>query len=82
MKVRELENGTNLINIKVRLPDPVLATYQSYLGGEAEMWICGGMWGDFFLSPDPKEGHRRLYPMPLSVDPEDILEWEVVEVAD
>lgn len=82
MLVKELPEGTNLTEIKVILPDDVLEKYKAYCGGEKEMYIAGSMMGDFFLSPNPKtdgKGERRLYPMPETIDPSDILEWEVVK---
>lgn len=78
MKVSELPENTNLTKVKVRLPKDVLKKYKEYAGGEKEMYIVGSMMGDFFLSPTIKK-ERRLYPMPLGVIPEDILNWEVVE---
>lgn len=81
MKVNQLPENTNLTNVMVKLPDNVLAEYKDYCGGEPEMWIVGSMMGDFFLSPAPPstKGERRLYPMPISVVPSDILEWEVTQ---
>lgn len=80
MKVKELPENTNLADIQVELPDDVLTQYQEYMGGEKKMYIVGSMMGDFFLSPDPKtKGSRRLYPMPLAVEPQHILEWEVAD---
>jgi len=80
MLVKDLPKNTDLAKIKVRLPAPVLASYKRYCGGEPEMWIAGSTMGDFFLSPHPPSGgERRLYPMPIDVQPSDILKWEVVE---
>jgi len=79
MKVKELPKNTNLTTIKVKLPKKVLIEYKAYCGGEEEMYVVGDMMGDFFMSPFPSDtkGERRLYPMPISVNPKDILEWEV-----
>lgn len=80
-KVSDLPKDSNLTKVKVRLPDNVLKLYKEYGGGEPEMWIAGAMMGDFFLSPNPPgPGERRLYPMPVQVEPTDIIGWEVVEV--
>lgn len=81
LKVNQLPKDTNLAKVKVRLPDEVFKQYQDYGGGEKEMWIGGGMMGDFFMSTDPPGSkERRLFPMPELVNPSDILEWEVVEI--
>lgn len=80
MKVKDLPKGQNLTLVKVRLPKDVLEKYKNYGGGEEEMWIGGHMMGDFFMTPDTKGSKERiLHPMPETVNPEDILEWEVVE---
>lgn len=81
MKVKELPQDTDLTTVKVELPNNVLTKYKNYVGGEKEMYIVGNMMGDFFLSPFPKttKGDRVIYPMPLGVFPEDILEWNVVK---
>ncbi len=81
MLVKELPKDTNLTKVKVKLPPNVLELYQKYAGGDEEMWIAGGMMGDFFLTPQSPEikGQKRLYPMPEPINPNDILEWEVVE---
>ena len=79
--VKNLPKDTNLTKVKVKLPDNVLEEYKGYCGGEPEMWIVGDLMGDFFLSPTaPTPEHRRLYPMPITVQPSDILDWEVVEI--
>lgn len=84
VKVKNLDKGTNLTKVKVKLPEDVLASYKKYYGGEPEMWIVGSLMGDFFLSPDAPtpdgKGKRSLFPMPVNVEPSDILEWEVSEV--
>lgn len=81
MKVKELPENTNLTDIKVELPSYALNEYKSYLGGEKEMWIVGAMMGDWFLSPDPKSQNKRtLFPMPITIEPRDILEWNVVDI--
>jgi hypothetical protein len=83
MKVSELPKGTNLTKVKVKLPLEILQKYQDYAGGKKEMWIVGGMMGDWFMSSSsPKNKKRRLYPMPIGVDPIMILEWDVVKVLD
>lgn len=81
MKVKELPKDTNLTKIKVKLPDDVLKAYKEYAGGEPEMWIVGSMMGDWFLSPIAPgiKGKRRLYPMPISVEPFHILDLDVAE---
>lgn len=80
MKVKELPENTNLTKIKVKLPDDVLKQYKEYAGGESEMYIVGATMGDFFLSPNaPGTKSRRLYPMPIGINPSDILEWEVIQ---
>jgi len=81
MFVKELPENSNLANIKVQLPEKVLEQYQAYCGGDAQMWIVGSMMGDWFLSPNPPniKGERRLYPMPIGIEPSNILEWEIVE---
>lgn len=80
MKVKDLPENTSLATIKVRLPKKTLVEYKAYCGGEEQMYIVGSMMGDFFLSPVSPEtkGEKKLYPMPPSVVPQDILEWEVV----
>jgi len=79
MLVKDLPEGTNLINVKVILPDDVLKAYKDYCGGTRKMWIVGNTMGDFFMSPHipTKKGSRRLYPMPININPKDILDWEV-----
>jgi hypothetical protein len=80
MKVNELPEKSNITNVKVKLPVDALEKYKKYAGGEEEMWIVGWTMGDFFMSSDGKDKKsRRLYPMPESIKPQDILEWEVVE---
>lgn len=80
MTLKELPEGTDLTKIKLVLPDNILTLYQEYWGGEKEMYIVGELMGDFFMSPNSKEEeNRRLYPLPASVLPIDMLDWQVVE---
>lgn len=84
MKVKELPEDTNLAEVLVELPDEALERYRDYAGGEKRMYIVGSMMGDFFMSPmkpHPKKS-RQLFPMPISITPQDILEWEVVDDQD
>lgn len=81
MKVKDLPEDTDLSTVLIELPDEVLEQYQDYAGGEKRMYIAGQMMGDFFMSPmkpHPKKS-RPIFPMPLGVEPSDILEWEVVD---
>lgn len=81
MLVSELPESTNLMLVRVILPDDVLEKYVNYLGGEKEMYVVGFFMGDWFMSPTPSsKEERRLYPMPVSVYPHDILGWEVAEI--
>lgn len=81
-KVNQLPKDANLSKVKVRLPPDILKQYQEYCGGEPEMWIGGPLMGDWFLSPHPPDtkGERKLFPMPEHIYPQQILEWEVVEI--
>jgi hypothetical protein len=81
MKVSELPKGSNLTLVKVRLSDEQLTQYKAYNGGEQDMWIVGETMGDFFLSPHPPnmKGERRLYPIPITLEPQFLLKCEVVE---
>jgi hypothetical protein len=68
MLVSELPESTNLMLVRVILPDDVLEKYVNYLGGEKEMYVVGSFMGDWFMSPTPSsKEERRLYPMPVSV---------------
>lgn len=78
MKVNELPFSTNLVKIKVKLPNKALKACKDFAGGEKEMYICGGSMGKFFMSPDaPEAPNRRLYPLPPQISIKDILKWEV-----
>lgn len=81
-KVKNLPEGTNLVKVKVILPDDVLKAFKAYAGGTRKMWIVGYTMGDFFLSPNmpSKKGSRRLYPIPIGILPNQILNWEVDRV--
>jgi len=80
MKVKDLPHDTDLKKIKIELPDDVLKAYQDYAGGEKHMYIVGSMMGNFFMSPHPPcpDESRQMFPMPLSLVPSDMLEWEVI----
>lgn len=78
MKVKDLPKDQDLLNIPIILPDEVLKQYQDYCGGEKVMYIVGPIMGDWFMSPQPPgPKERRVYPIPIGVSPQDILEWEV-----
>ena len=84
MKVKELPEDTNLAKVLVELPDDMLKQYKDYAGGEKRMYIVGQLMGDFFMSPTkphPKKS-RKMFPMPLGIEPSNILEWEVVDDQD
>ena len=80
MKVKELKSDVNLTRVKVTLPAAILHEFKDYAGGEKKMWVVGSAMGSFMMSPDsPDTDERRLYPMPMSVSPDSILEWKVSE---
>jgi hypothetical protein len=80
MKITDLPDNFDLTDTLVELPENVLKQFKNFAGGEKHMYIVGATMGDFFMSPDKKGSKkRRLYPLPLSVEPRDIADWEVVE---
>ena len=81
MKVKKFLELHKLKNVLVRLPDDVLEEYQNCCGGSKEMYIIGYKGGDFFLSPDSPSIVKRVeFPMPRSVNPMEILEWDIIMV--
>lgn len=79
MKVKKYLGISRLKDVLVRLPDDVLEEYEACCGGSREMYIIGWKGGDFFLSPDAPGIPKRVeYPMPRSVHPMEILEWEII----
>lgn len=82
MKLKELPADTDVLGIKIRLTLELKEAYENYSSkGESEIYLVGDMMGDWFISPNSKNDSRRsLYPMPLSVDPADFLECEIIEL--
>jgi hypothetical protein len=85
MKLRELPDDTNVLDVKLKVPEKELAAYREYCGTEVndEVYVVGTLMGDFFISNEPRtrdgQGKRQIFPMPESIQPEDLLDWEVAE---
>lgn len=80
MKLKDLPKETNILNILLILPDDILELFKDYMGGEKEMYYVGFVLGDYFMTPDDKSTpRRRLYALPIGVEPYHLLEWEVKE---
>jgi hypothetical protein len=81
MKVKDLDESVNLQKVKVKLSSDVLKVFKDYCGGEEIMFIAGPMMGEFFMKSTKKgkDGNYQLFPLPGQYEPENILEWEVVE---
>ena len=78
MKVSDLPENEVIDAVRIKVPDDVLEEFKDFAGGEPEMYVVGNVMGyGFMMSPDPPGNERRLYPMPMSVKPSDILLWEV-----
>lgn len=78
MLVKDLPDDTLTKDVKVIIPDEALKAFQNYFGGERVMYIVGSIMGSLMFSPLPPETKERwLYPLPMDVDPSEILDWEV-----
>jgi len=80
MTLRELEPDTNVLGLKIRLTPELKESYENYSSkGEQDIYLVGDMMGDWFISPAPPNTEKRaLYPMPLSVEPSDFLDCEIM----
>lgn len=79
MKVKDYK-GKDLNKKKIKLTQELKEQYANYCSkGEDEIYLCGSLMGDWFISPDAPDVKKRiLYPMPISVDPKDFLECEII----
>jgi len=83
MKVKDLPDDTIVEKVLLRIPDDIFTSNELIRLSavpEQEVYIVGGVMGDFFISnqhPDVK-GNRRVYPLMGAEDTID--EWDVIEV--
>lgn len=78
MKIKDLPSGSNLQEVKVKLPDDVYqaSSLPYYKIKNVPVYLQGWVMGDFFVKTDPK--HSTIYPMFWFIVPSDIDEWEVI----
>lgn len=74
--------GTNLTRVKIKLPPDLYVSMKKQNNKATKtMWICGSVMGAFMLSPNgPNEKLRLLIPLPEGVQPNILLECNVVKV--
>ena len=82
--IKDLPNSTNVINIKVRIPDDIFNDMSDQKGAEKEMWIMGSFMGELWFTPTPPsedgKGERLLIMFPRDTyEINRLLEFEVIE---
>lgn len=85
MKLKELPNTVDTINLKLKLTKELYKAYTDCYDrvNSDEIYLVGPVMGDWFISPDPpgkgNRSFRALWPMPLSVVPSNFLECEIID---